>query len=115
MENLASRARPAAEELASLNEDQLYAELGARLQSIARSPDGSDRFDMVPGQPLESYGPLDELKNLGRKFFTRWNKDAYSLICGSSLDDAAAREQVTKAFGIGQEAVIAAVAAALTA
>lgn len=114
MTNLAARARGAAQELASLGEDQLYVELAARLQSIARAPDGSDKFDMVPGQPLESYGPREELKKLGQKFFSRWNKEAYNLVCGSSPDDTSAREQVTNAFGIGKEAVVAAIAASLT-
>jgi hypothetical protein len=114
MSDVATRARAAASELASLSEDQLYAELGTRLQSIARTPDGSDRFDMVPGQPLESYGPREELKKLGQKFFVRWNREAYNLICGSSSEEAAAREQVLSAFGIGRDAVIAAIAAGLT-
>jgi hypothetical protein len=113
--SLASRARPAANELANLNQEQLYTELGARLRAIASAPDGSDRFDMIPGKSLESYGPLDELKKLGQKFFDRWNREAYNLICGSSAEDAAAREQVTNAFGMGREAVVAAIAASLTA
>jgi hypothetical protein len=115
MDNLVKRARPAANELASLSEDQLYTELGLRLQSIARAPDGSDQFNMIPGQPIESFGARDELKKFGQKFFARWNKQAFNLICGSSNEDAAAREQVANAFGLGKEAVVAAIAAALTA
>jgi hypothetical protein len=114
MNHLALRARPAVDELANLSEDQLYSELGARLRSIARAPDGSDRFNMIPGEPLESYGPLTELKILGQKFFARWSRDAYNLVCGASPDDAAARAQVVSAFAIGPEAVAAAIAAALT-
>lgn len=115
MTNLVAQAQPATEELASLNDDQLYAELGARLQAINLSPAGSDQFNMVPGRSLESYGPREELKKLGQKFFARWSREAYNLICGSSADDSKAREQVAKAFGISREMVVATIAASLTA
>jgi len=110
-----SRARSAVDEINGLSEDQLYTELGSRLGSIARAPDGSDQFNMNSGQALEGYAPLDELKKLGQKFFARWNREAFNLVCGASNDDARARQQVAQAFGLGPEAVAATIAAVLTA
>jgi hypothetical protein len=115
MNNLAPIARSAVDELTSLNDEQLYEALGSRLSAISRTPQGSDQFNMVLAQPLVAYGPLDELKKLGRKFFARWNAACYNLVCGSSADDADARKQVANAFDLGPAAVAAAIAAALTA
>lgn len=115
MTNLVARAKPAVEELASLSEDQLYTELGTRLKSISRGPDGSDRFDMVAGETLESYGPLTELKSLGQKFFARWSRAAYALLCGTGAEDAAARTEAANAFGLGREQVVATIAVLLAA
>lgn len=117
MNNLTPLARTAVEELESLPDDDLYAELGARLSSIAKVPDGSDKFDMIRGTDLVAYGPLwDTFKDVGRRFFARWSREAYNLVCGTSAEDAEARKQVGDAFGLGSPAAVAAaVAAALTA
>ena len=113
MSDLTSRARPAVDELVDFDEDKLYGELGARLQAIARAPEGSGQFDMKLTEPLEAYGVPDELKSLGRKFFLRWKREAFNLMCGSAPDDAAAREQISGAFSLGREALTATLAAAL--
>ena len=95
------------------DEDFLFAELGKRVSALARSTAGSEQFDMAAGIDFEAFGPIDELKNLGRKFFARWNKAAYEMVCGSSPDDADARKKVSDAFGLGEQAVGATIAALL--
>jgi hypothetical protein len=115
MTNLIPLARPAVEKLDAMDEDSLYLQLGSRLTAISRSPEGSEKFDMPLGPDLVAYGPLDTLKELGRKFFQRWNQAAYNLMCGGSADDASLRQRLSDAFGLGKDAVIATLAASLVA
>lgn len=115
MTNLVNAARPATASLETKSEEELYLELGARLEAIGHETTGSDRFDMVPKEKFEVYGPLDALKAIGKKFFDRWKRDVYNLFCGSSAEDKAARDQVASAFNLGKDAIIATVAAALAA
>src|SRR2546425_9635364 len=115
MDNVIRSAEPVVARLLEGDDDEdfLFAELGKRVSALARSPAGSDQFDMAAEIGFEAFGPIDELKSLGRKFFTRWNKAAYELVCGSSPDDANARKKVRDAFGLGEQAVGATIAGLL--
>src|SRR5262249_30624602 len=111
--SLQSSAQPAVEQLANLQEEQLYVELGKRLRAIRGSASESGDFAMAASTPAEAFGAGDELKALGRKFFVRWSAAAYDLVCGAAPDDASARKQVADAFSLGPEAIAASVAAIL--
>lgn len=108
------QAESAVENLSRVvDDDDLYAELGKRLTSMARTAAGSDRFDLVSDEPIETFGTADELKKLGRRFFVRWNKAAFDLVCGADVEDRQARADVAQAFKVGPEAIAATIAALL--
>jgi len=119
MNDLTSRAaRPAVEELSGLTEDQLFGELGARLKAVQRAPDRRDQFDMIPGRLLESYGTLDELKELGRRFYEKWKGEAEANTSTSrssvaARDAAAAAIAATLVSSLGVAPALAAVIAVL--
>jgi hypothetical protein len=115
MSDLTRQARPAVESLAGQDEDQLYKELGLRLQAIQRDPSISASFEpQIPTQ-LEAMGAAEDLRAFGQRFFQRVNVQAYQLVCGQEDEDSEDRESVINAFGLGRDAVAAAIAGLLVA
>ena len=90
--------------------DQLYIELGLRLQLVQRNPTISGSF-MPPGSGIETYGPVDDLRLFGKRFLIRINTQLYELICGQATEEAPERTQVLTAFNTikdkGQDIVFA--------
>ncbi len=115
MADLATQARPAVESLVTYEEDDLYQELGRRLQAIQRDPSISASFEPAITPGLEPQGAAEDLKKFGKRFFARANAQAYQLVCGQNAENSEERERVLDAFGIGKEAVAAAIAALLVA
>lgn len=115
MTDLVSRARPAVEALADRDEEQLYEELGRRMQAIQRDLSLSASFAPSIDTRLEPLGAAEDFKKFGRAFFERVNVQAYQLVCGKEAEHSEEREQVIDAFGIGKEAVAPAIAALLVA
>ena len=53
-------------------------------------------------------GPLDDVREYGRRLARRWNREAYSLVCGADADDAGDRQELLASFGMGETAAAAA-------
>jgi len=116
MTDLAIQAQPTVERLLSYDEDKLYAELGKRLKAIQLDPSASGNFDLeVTGTEVQSLGPYQDLKEFGVRFFSRFNIQAYELVCGSDSDNPKDRQKLMEAFGFGADAVAATLTALLVA
>jgi hypothetical protein len=91
-----------------LDDEQLFAELGTRLQINAREPQLSGQFTVAAApKQLEALGPIEDLRNFGKRFFARVNRQAYGLVCGADPENQADREQLADALKLGKEAFAA--------
>ena len=113
MTDAQSEATDAVAPLLSADEDQLYAELGIRARALTDDPAAAGSFDPDVTFDESQMGALDDVKAFGRRLFARWNREAHSLVCGSDPDDAADREKLANAFGLGEAAVAGYVATLL--
>ena len=96
-------------DLAEADEDQLLEQLGMRGAVSARDFEKSAQLQpALSGADVTAMGIKDDLKVLGQRILRRWNRSAYEVICGDDPDDAKAREDVKKAIGLGDAAVIGA-------
>ncbi len=91
-------------------EDQLFEQLGIRAKALAADPSIAGNFEPNVAYDGIAMGPLDDVRELGRRLFGRWNREAYNLVCGSDADTAADRKKLLDAFGGGDVAVGAALA-----
>lgn len=108
MDPNAQRALTPAYELVELSEDELFEQLGLRQRKIAADPSGSDRYDMQVPYDVETFGPIDDLKAFGRRYFAKVSRQAYNLMCGSGPEETEERQKIREAFGAGKEGVVAA-------
>lgn len=115
MADLATEAQPATDRLLTLNEDELYRELAARLQEIKRDPSASANFDLNVDPRLEAMGLGQDIQDFGRRFFDRMSRQACAVMCGTDTENTNERHQLAEAFGIGKDAVAPALAALLVA
>jgi hypothetical protein len=99
--------------LLDLSEQNLYLELGKRLQAVRRDPGLSGSFDLKLDSAPEAYGLADDLINFADRFLKRLNEQAFSVVCGSEATDVRDRQDLVNAFGLGKEAVAGALAALL--
>jgi uncharacterized membrane protein YdfJ with MMPL/SSD domain len=113
MADMRNQAQPALEKLLQSDPDQLYAELGLRQKAIQVDPQQAAMFETTATYDAAFAGPLDVLKDFGRKFFNRFSKDAYALVCGTDQQNSEERKKIVEAFGGGQVAVASALTAAL--
>ena len=86
-----------------MSEDALFAELAYRAQSIGAP-------DCAP-EPL-FFG--EQLTTLGRRIFKRLHRELHALLCGSAESDKDDRDKLRAAFGIGGDAVTAALVGIMT-
>lgn len=115
MPELEEMALPAVKQLLQSEEDQLYEELAIRNKAILKDPGLAGSFSPEASYDTRLMGPMDDLRDFGRIFFSRLNQDGYNLVCGSELADSQEREKVTNAFGFGKTEVAAAIAAVMVA
>jgi len=113
MPGVTDAAAPVVATLAQREDDELFQELALRLKEIERNPSAAGDLALGVHYDAKAMGPLDALTDIGKQFFVRFNRDAYALICEAS--DAAERERITKAFGLGPQAVGGIVAGLLVA
>ncbi|HET9768980.1 MAG TPA: hypothetical protein VFS60_19195 [Thermoanaerobaculia bacterium] len=115
MPTLHEEATQASERLLRADEPQLYEELAMRLKAIQAEPSAAGQFDLHPTYEEAAMGPKDELRELGRRLWQRWQVETYNLFCGSSTGDAKDRRQLIDAIGVGEVAVAGALASLLVA
>ena len=113
MADLEGYAQPAMEKLLQSDPDQLYAELGLRRKAIEDDPSRAGSFDVTVPYDAPFAGPLDVLKEFGQNFFRRFSRDVYGLVCGGDEENAAERQKLVDAFGLGKTTFAAALAALL--
>lgn len=100
-------AQKSAEELVQLSFDELELELGRRLKvnsdEAAKQPELTMAIAQAPAiDAAELAGPRDFLRNLGKAFFNRFNRQLYSLVCNPDDPD---HETVKNAVAGGAEKV----------
>jgi hypothetical protein len=115
MANLTDMARPAVEDLLQADESQLYEELAIRVKGMQSDPGKAGSFAPDVTYDAADMGALDDLRAFGTAFFKRLNVSAFNLICGVEAEDAEERQTVLDSFGLGKEAVAAAIAGLLVA
>jgi hypothetical protein len=112
-----SRSRPHAEaavsKLLRAGEDQLYEELGARAGAMAVDPAVAGSFEPQLAGQFKTRGALDDARELGRRLFRRWNREAYQLVCGGEAAAEEDRKELLESFGLGDVAVATALAGLL--
>jgi hypothetical protein len=113
MSQLTREAEPAVEALTEHDADQLFTELGMRLETIQSDPSKSGQFNLVPDKSKEALGLMDEFRSIGQKYFNRVNVLAYGLVCGSDSENEKERNALLKSFELGSDAVGPALAAIL--
>lgn len=111
MSQLEQAAAPVVADLSQLEDDQLYQQLALRVRTLEDDYQRAGELQLDVSYQPDLMGPLDDLADFGRRFFERFNRDAYNLVC--SADDAAERQKVRQAFGLGREAVGGAIVALL--
>ncbi len=115
MADLTLLAQPA---VAALNQpenttEDLYKELGLRLKAMQEDVSLSSSFNPPIPQNIEAQGAAEDFRKFGEMFFQRVEKEAFNLICGTQAQENEQREKVLDAFGIGRDAVGAAIAGLL--
>src|SRR5580698_5108047 len=77
----------------ALSEDELLAQLGARLESISSDMKQNDSFAVaLPLPPVRDKaivaGPMtDALKKVGLRFYRRFNRSLYGIVCDPNNAD----------------------------
>lgn len=113
MSVLSEEAEPAVALLAESDESQLYEQLGIRAAAIERQPELAGSFDPPVTFDEVAMGPLDSVREVGRRIFRRWESSAYGLACGTGEADGADRKSLEDAFGVSSTTVAAFMAALL--
>jgi hypothetical protein len=92
---------------------QLYEELGIRTAAIEQEPALAGSFAPTVIYDAVAMGPLDGVRELGRRIFARWESSAYTLVCGTAANDEEDRKSLAGAFGVNSTTVAAFMAALL--
>jgi len=110
MSELETKTVEVAQSYQSLSEDDLLRLLARQDAAIQTNPD--DALDPSLNPQYEDPGmSLAAIKAIGRRIMNEWNQRLYKLICEGS--DDADRKKLTDAFGLGETALIGAVASVL--
>jgi hypothetical protein len=113
MMTLTQHAEPVVAKLLKSDEDQLYEQLGIRNAALRIDPAKAGSFDPVVVYDGSHMGMKEEVRELGKRLFNRWNREGFELACGVAVEDEADRQQMMKALGLGDTAAAAALSALL--
>jgi hypothetical protein len=112
MTNPGDPSRADIDHLFDSGEDQLFEELGIRLQAITEDPAVAGTFTPDVTYDVTTMGPLDTIRSVGKRLFARWEREAYSFVCGEHDAD---RETLVKALSIDAKTAGAVLAGMLVA
>lgn len=115
MSDTEKQARDAVTKLLEADPDQLFAELGIRQKAIASNASVAGSFDPTVTYDAKTMGPMDVMKDFGRSFFKRVNRDVYGLVCGTDEAFADERKKLADAISTGQTAFATVLATACVA
>ena len=113
MPDLTKEAEPIVTRLLKAEETQLYEQLGIREISIEKDPAKANSFDPQVSYDQAQMGIKEDVQELGKRIFNRWQVEAYRLICRSNAEDQKDREELLNAFGISDVAVASTLSAVL--
>jgi hypothetical protein len=109
--DLAKKAQRATDQLIEKDDEELFERLALNLRAISQAPERSGSFELDVPKDVQTLGPLDGLAEFGRRYFRRVESQIHIVVCGAG--DAKTREQLANSFGLGREAVAAAIAGLL--
>ncbi len=87
--------------------------IGLREKAIQQDPALTNDPTFEPKYEANTMGALDDVKALGRRILMRWNKELYGVVCSNQPTNAKERQEILGSLGLGEAAVIGAVATAL--
>ncbi|SMF12484.1 hypothetical protein SAMN06265365_105207 [Tistlia consotensis] len=106
------RTIAAAQDFAAFDEDALLVVLGKQEKEIEKDPSLAADPTLNPAYDSTQMGIAD-LKALGARILSRWNKELHRLVCQAG--DDVERKRLLDALNLGEAAAIAAVASLLLA
>jgi hypothetical protein len=95
------------------DDESLLVLIGMLEKEIANHPELENDLNLEVQYSESMMGPLDDLKRLGKRVVSRWNKELFGIVCGNESKDSKEREALLNSLNLGEAAVIAAVAGAL--
>ena|SRR6266702_7003468 len=113
MSDLTQQAMPAVERLLKADEAQLYEQLGIRAKAIAVDPTKAGSFEPEVTYDQAQMGLKEDVLEAGRRLYSRWNVEAYKLVCGTDPEDQKDRKNLTTAFSFNEVTVAATLSALL--
>ncbi|MBY5898021.1 hypothetical protein HFN45_32470 [Rhizobium leguminosarum] len=111
MTDLMEMSQKATDQIIDEDLDRLFENLGKSMRVMSLAPETAGQFEVNLNTNVETLGPLDGLRDFGRSYFTKVEAQIHHLIC--SADDEHDRDKLAEAFGLGREAVAAALAGLL--
>lgn len=103
----------ALEKLLYADEDTLHEQLGLRIRATASREQGVLEDNPTLIHDTQVMGPLDDLRELGRRVLRRWNRELYRVACGDETAAGEDRERIRDALNVGDVALGAAIASVL--
>lgn len=113
MQAVEKKAEVDLKKLLGADEHTLLEELGMRLKAAKAGVAGAADYDPTLVYDVQEMGPLDDLRELGRRLFRRFTRELHTLVCGAEAENKADRESIIKALGFGSIAVAGAITAVL--
>lgn len=99
MDDLARQAAPAIEKLLQASAPQLLEHLGIRDRAIALDPSVAGSFAPSVVYDGPQMGLMEDIRELGRRIFARWNVEAHTLVCGGGDAEREDRHSLLRAAG----------------
>jgi len=110
MPDIKTRTVETAKSYSTRSEDDLLLLLARQDKAISADPSAADNPELDPDYDDPTMS-LDALKSLGSRILKEWNKRLFKLVCANA--DDADRKKLVDAFGMGETALVAAVASLL--
>jgi hypothetical protein len=113
MADLVKQSEAAVGKLMQAEESQLYEQLGMRVEAVAADVAKAGSLEPQVTYERAEMGLKDDVRELGRQLFERWQKEAHKLVCSATAAEAKDRQRVLDAFGVSEVAVGASLSAGL--
>lgn len=104
---------PILEKLLDADDLTLIEKLGMRSKAVQIGTPDVALYDPVLIHDAGVMGPLDDLRELGRRLLARWSRELFKVMCGDAQVDQKDRESLLKSIGLGDIAVASAITAVL--
>lgn len=95
-------------DLLASDDDSLFEQLGMTVKANAAGQAAVAGYAPHLVHDETMMGPLDDLRTLGKRVLSRWNRELHHVMCGSDTGDQKDRESLFKALGVSDVAVAAA-------